>query len=179
MDLWGYIIVGASSLSGILAWASKLYWAKEHKQAIDQTIKAKDAQIVVQNETIKSRDAHVSQLEDYIKRLRGDYERERELFAVERTQEFLKVYKAQIEQYNDMLREDIAKKKQEVAVKDSQIAELSKAGDNYKGVIVELEEERNRFHQQVVELTTESESSKAKLEQIGASQKEVRKLLPF
>jgi hypothetical protein len=46
-------------------------------------------------------------------------------------------------------------------------------------VIIELEEERNRFHLQVAELTTESESSKTQLEQIGASQKEVRKIPPF
>jgi hypothetical protein len=179
MDWWGYVILGASSLSGILAWASKLYWAKEHKQAIDQTIAAKDAQIVVQNETIKSWDAHVKQLDDHIKRLTGEYERERELFGVGRTQDFIKAYRAQIEQYNDILQEEIAKKEQEFAIKDSQVAELRKAGDNYIRIIVELEQERNRLHQQVVELTTESESFKADLEQIETSRESMRMPPPF
>jgi hypothetical protein len=39
-----------SALAAVLAWASKLWWAKEYSAAKDETIKAKDAQI----ETLKN-----------------------------------------------------------------------------------------------------------------------------
>jgi hypothetical protein len=62
MEWWGYAIVAGSIVSQILAWAAKLRWSAEYKNA-------KEAQIKSIEETIKSKEAHVALLESEVKSL--------------------------------------------------------------------------------------------------------------
>lgn len=101
--LWVYAISAlASALAAVLAWASKLWWAKEYSAAKDETIKAKDAQI----ETLKN-----------------EIQNLRELTPMKLREYFLSV-KEQLEEYNDILQGKLKKAQEEIEKKDSEIRDM-------------------------------------------------------
>lgn len=101
--LWIYVITAlASSLAAVLAWASKLWWAKEYSAAKDETIKAKDAQTEV---------------------LKNEIQSLRELTPMKLREYFMSV-KEQLEEYNDKLQGELNTAQEEVKKKDSEIRHL-------------------------------------------------------
>jgi hypothetical protein len=126
--LWIYVItVLASALAAVLAWAAKLWWAKEYSAAKDETIKSKEAQIAslkaalehiqtLAGETAKAKDAQIEGLKSEIQNLR-------ELSPVKLREYFLSV-KEQLEEYNDKLREELKTAQEAIEKKDSEIRQL-------------------------------------------------------
>lgn len=109
--LWIYAISAlASALAAVLAWAAKLWWAKEYSAAKDEIIKAKDAQI----ETLKT-----------------EIQNLRELTPMKIREYFLSV-KEQLEEYNDKLQEEVKTAYEEVEKKDSEIRHLH---ETYPGML--------------------------------------------
>ena len=101
--LWIYAISAlASALAAVLAWAAKLWWAKEYSAAKDEIIKAKDAQI----ETLKN-----------------EIQNLRELTPMKIREYFLSI-KEQLEEYNDKLQEELKTAYEEIEKKDSEIRHL-------------------------------------------------------
>jgi hypothetical protein len=92
----------ASSLAAVLAWASKLWWAKEYAAAKDETIQAKEAQIeLLKTEVQNLRDLTPMKLREY----------------------FLSV-KEQLEEYNDELREELEAARKEIQKKESELQQM-------------------------------------------------------
>lgn len=126
--LWIYAVtVLASSLAAVLAWASKLWWAKEYTAAKDETIKAKEAQIAslkaaleqvqaLAGETAKAKDAQIESLKNEVQNLR-------ELSPVKLREYFLSV-KEQLEEYNDKLQGELKTAQEAIEKKDSEIRQL-------------------------------------------------------
>ena len=126
--LWIYAISAlASALAAVLAWAAKLWWAKEYRAAKDETIKAKEAQIaslkasidgiqVLSSETAKAKDAQIETLKNEIQNLR-------ELTPMKIREYFLSV-KGQLEEYNDKLQEELKTAYEEIEKMDSEIRDL-------------------------------------------------------
>src|ERR1051325_1710512 len=126
--LWIYAISAlASALAAVLAWAAKLWWAKEYSAAKDETIKAKEAQIaslkaeidsiqLLCGETAKAKDAQIETLKNEIQNLR-------ELTPMKIREYFLSV-KGQLEEYNDKLQEELKTAYDEIEKKDSEISHL-------------------------------------------------------
>jgi predicted nucleic acid-binding Zn-ribbon protein len=109
--LWVYAISAlASALAAVLAWAAKLWWAKEYSAAKDEIIKAKDAQI----ETLKN-----------------EIQNLRELTPMKIREYFLSV-KEQLEEYNDKLQGELKTAYEEIEKKDSEISQLHKT---YPGML--------------------------------------------
>lgn len=63
-----------ATMAAILAWVAKLRWSKEYAAAKDETIKAKEAQLVAlqaqTEETIKTKDAHLQILTGQLEHLK-------------------------------------------------------------------------------------------------------------
>jgi hypothetical protein len=106
MKWWGYAIVAGSILSQGLAWAAKLRWSAEYKDA-------KEAQVKSLEETIKSKDAHIALLEKEIQNLR-------ELTPM-KMREYLVTTKQTLEEYNNSLLKKIEELREERAVFEQQI----------------------------------------------------------
>jgi hypothetical protein len=96
----------ASSLAAMLAWASKLWWAKEYAAAKDETIHAKEAQIEL---------------------LKTEVQNLRELTPMKLREYFLSV-KEQLEEYNDKLREELEADRKEIQKKESELQRMNYAG---------------------------------------------------
>lgn len=95
-----YVIAAlASSVAAVLAWASKLWWAKEYASAKDETIRAKEAQIEL---------------------LKTELENLRQLTPVKLREYFLSV-KEQLEEYNDHLRQELATAHEAIKRQDEEI----------------------------------------------------------
>jgi len=126
--LWIYVITAlASALAAVLAWAAKLWWAKEYSAAKDETLKAKEAQIAslkaalesfqaLFGETAKAKDAQIEALKNEIQNLR-------ELTPMKLREYFLSV-KEQLEEYNDILQGELKNAQEEIEKKDSEIRHL-------------------------------------------------------
>lgn len=98
-----YVIAAlASSLAAVLAWISKLWWAKEYTAAKNETIHAKEAQIEL---------------------LKTELENLRELTPMKLREYFLSV-KEQLEEYNNKLREELESANDAIKNKDSEITHL-------------------------------------------------------
>ena len=89
----------ASSVAAVLAWASKLWWAKEYASAKNETIRAKEAQIEL---------------------LKTELENLRQLTPMKLREYFLSV-KEQLEEYNDHLRQELATAYEDIKRKDDEI----------------------------------------------------------
>ncbi len=103
----------ASTLAAVVAWLARLRWAKEYRAAKDATIRAKDAQIAA---------------------LEAQLETLRELTPMQLHEYFVSV-KAQLEAYNETL-------KQQVAEKDRQIAALRSGDEAHRAEAARLESEK-------------------------------------
>jgi chromosome segregation ATPase len=89
----------ASSVAAVLAWASKLWWAKEYASAKNETIRAKEAQIEL---------------------LKTELENLRQLTPMKLREYFLSV-KEQLEEYNGHLRQELATAHEDIKRKDDEI----------------------------------------------------------
>jgi hypothetical protein len=92
----------ASSLAAVLAWVSKLWWAKEYTAAKNETIHAKEAQIEL---------------------LKTELQNLRELSPMKLREYFISV-KEQLEEYNNKLREELESANDAIKKKDSEITHL-------------------------------------------------------
>lgn len=92
----------ASSLAAVLAWASKLWWAKEYAAAKDETIHAKEAQIEL---------------------LKTEVQNLRELTPMKLREYFLSV-KEQLEEYNDKLREELEAARKEIQKREAELQQV-------------------------------------------------------
>ena len=99
----------ASSLAAVLAWASKLWWAKEYAAAKDETIHAKEAQIEL---------------------LKTEVQNLRELTPM-KLREYFRSVKEQLEEYNDELREELEAARKEIQKKESELQQMIR---NYPGL---------------------------------------------
>jgi hypothetical protein len=90
---WIYVLtVLTSSVAAVLAWVAKLMWSKEFKEAKEETIKSKDAQIEL---------------------LKNEIQNLRELSPMKLREYFVSV-KQQLEEYNDKLLRDLKDKDQRI-----------------------------------------------------------------
>jgi chromosome segregation ATPase len=118
---WLYIISAiASSLAAVLAWAAKLWWGREFASAKDEIIKAKEVQIEL--------------LKDEINSLK-------ELTPMKVREYFLSV-REQMEEYNDLLKNQLDEAQKELNKKQEEIENLKQEGDKTAGEIEKLEAER-------------------------------------
>jgi hypothetical protein len=110
MEWWGYLIVAGSIISQGLAWAAKLRWSAEYKNA-------KEAQVKLLEEQVKSvkdsKDAHIAMLEKEIQNLR-------ELTPM-KLREYQVTTKQTLEEYNNSLQKKIEEVREEKAAFERQI----------------------------------------------------------
>ena len=105
--IWIYAIASiCSALAAILAWAAKLWWAKEFREAKNETIKAKEAQIEL---------------------LKAQIENLRELSPMKVREYFLSV-KAQLEEFINDLQRQLQESRVEIEQKSEQIGKLQAEG---------------------------------------------------
>src|SRR2546421_12287980 len=112
MEWWGYLIVAGSIISQGLAWAAKLRWSAEYKNAKEAQVKLLEEQVKSvkdsKDEIIKSKDAHIAMLEKEIQNLR-------ELTPM-KMREYLVTTKQTLEEYNNSLQKKIEEVREEKAV---------------------------------------------------------------
>jgi predicted RNase H-like nuclease (RuvC/YqgF family) len=113
----------ASALAAVLAWAAKLWWAREYAAAKDETIRAKDAQI---------------------ERLSGEIHSLREMTPMRIREYFLSV-KQQLEEYNERLQEQLKTSQAALAQREQQIATFRAEGDQRASDVARLERERDNY----------------------------------
>src|SRR5438067_4815729 len=105
---WVYAISAlASAIAAILAWAAKLWWAKEYGAAKDEIIRAKEAQI---------------------EQLKGEIQSLHDLTPMKIREYFVSVT-TQLEEYNDRLKQEIDKARVEIEQKNQAIARYSQDTD--------------------------------------------------
>jgi DNA repair exonuclease SbcCD ATPase subunit len=95
-EVVAWITAALSAVASVLAWAARLVWGREFAAAKDETIKAKEAQLVTKDETIKAKDAQIEGLTQRLKE-------ERELNPMTIREYFVSV-KAQLEEYIAVLK---------------------------------------------------------------------------
>jgi seryl-tRNA synthetase len=139
---WIYPVVALASLiAAIFAWATKLLWAKEYRDANDKTIKAKDAQIELLENVIRfhSEFASVKIRESYLS------------------------MKQQLEEYNDMLKRQIVQAQAEIEQKNRAIATHSENTDeeinNLKTEKLELERKATSLEAQLKKVREDQDRS--------------------
>src|SRR5688572_12443811 len=121
---WFYLIAAlASSLAAVLAWLAKLAWAKEFREAKDETLKAKDAQIEL---------------------LKNEIQDLRELTPMKLKEYFVSV-KQQLEEYNDKLQQDLTAKNEE-------ISNLLRSGQNHVAEFDRLVKEKGKLETKISNL---------------------------
>jgi membrane-associated HD superfamily phosphohydrolase len=189
--LWIYVITAlASALAAVLAWAAKLWWAKEYSAAKDETIKAKEAQIAslkaaletvqaLAAETAKAKDAQIETLKDEIQNLR-------ELTPMKLREYFLSV-KEQLEEYNGKLQDELKIAYEEIEKKDAEIRRLIEAYPEvwggstapyiHKIPVAKLEALMQDLRATKEQLQMKAESLKQKLQKEEALQQRVDRLL--
>lgn len=112
---WMYAVITLLSLIvAVLAATNKLVWAKEYRDAKDETIKAKEAQIEL--------------LKNEIQNLRE--------FTSSKVRESFIGMKQQLEEYIEKLQQDLEKKKED-------IVNLQKSGEDRVAEVQRLTEERS------------------------------------
>jgi hypothetical protein len=136
---WIYpIITLASLIAAILAWITKLLWAREYKDAKDETIKAKNAQIELLENVIRFQSE----------------------FASVKIRESYLSMKQQLEEYNDMLKQQISEAQSEIEQKNRAIATHSQNTD----------EEINHLKLEKSELERRAASLEAQLKKVREDQ---------
>jgi chromosome segregation ATPase len=168
--LWIYAISAlASALAAVLAWAAKLWWAKEYASAKDETIKSKDAQIErlkgeiqsvreLTNDIVKAKETQVDSLKNEIQNLK-------ELTPM-KIQEYFKSVKVQLEEYNDMLQKKLDDAKAEIKERDAAISIYSQGTDEAIEQINKLKIEKAKLEERAAAL--ESQLSKVREEESKA-----------
>ena len=131
---WIYVVSAvASSLAAVLAWAAKLWWGREFAAAKDEIIKAKDAQIEMLTREIESL---------------------RELTPMKIREYFLSV-REQMEEYNDLLQNQLSEAQKELNRKQAEIDHLRMKGDKNLEAIERLETEKAEISSAVAKLQEE------------------------
>src|SRR5215216_4445532 len=156
---WIYIVSALfSAIAAALAWAAKLWWAKEYSAAKEEIVKAKDAQIErlkgeiqsirdLTNETIRAKELQIEALNAEIHSLR-------ELTPMKIREYFISV-KAQLEEYNSTLQQQLDKAKADLQEKDLAIATYSQDTNMAKDIIQGLKTEKTKFEEQVASLESQ------------------------
>lgn len=125
----------ASALAAVLAWAAKLWWAKEFGAAKDEIIKAKEAQIeLLKNEVQNLKDLTPMKIREY----------------------FLSV-KAQLEEYNNLLQQQLNDAQAEIKQKDTAISIYSQGTDAARNMLSGMQAEKSQLEQKVTNLQDELE----------------------
>jgi hypothetical protein len=118
--IWIYAIAALfSALAAVLAWAAKLWWAKEFKAAKDETIKAKDAQIEL---------------------LKTQIEGLRELSPMKVREYFLSV-KEQLEEFINDLQNQLQEARADIEQKSELIGKLQNEGRVHEAEVKRLSDE--------------------------------------
>jgi hypothetical protein len=140
---WLYALAAAASaLSAVLAWIAKIRWSKEFATAKDEIIRSKDAQIAL--------------LEREIQGLR-------ELTPMKIREYFLSV-RQQLEEYNETLKADLDKARDEIKCRNNELSELMRLGGDQAEKIQLLEEERDRLKEATEKLERSLYDYKEKIE---------------
>jgi chromosome segregation ATPase len=134
MEWLQFTATALSALAAALAWAAKLWWSKEYAAAKDETIKAKDAEV-------KAKEALIQTLEREIETFRE--------FTPMKIREYFLSVTAQLNEYNDSLEVQVEKFRDEIAVKDSRIGELSEAGAQFQNDVNRLLVEKDDLERKV------------------------------
>lgn len=135
--LWIYAIAAISSaLAAVLAWAAKLWWAKEFSAAKEETIKAKDAQIEL---------------------LKAQIESLRELSPMKVREYFISV-KEQLEEFIDDLQKQLQQARVDIEQKSDHIERLRTEGQTHVAEIKRLTDEKANL--EMVTKALETEGSK-------------------
>jgi hypothetical protein len=121
---WIYAIAAlASALATALAWAAKLQWSKEFKDAKDEIIRAKEAHIeLLKNELQNLRDLTPMKIREY----------------------FISV-RQQLEEYNSELQEKLQKAREESEAKNREIQKLLSEGNTHSPDLKRLQAEKEEI----------------------------------
>jgi len=133
MDWINYIITILSIIGAILAWVAKLKWSKEYTSAKEEIIRAKDEQIIILKERI----------EQYKE------------FSPIKLREFHTSVKEQLEEYNELLGEQLKSAKNEILIKENAISKLKKEGNIKSNEVNKLKKEKSILAKESNELEIE------------------------
>lgn len=130
MEWMNGVITLLSIVAAILAWAAKLRWSKEYREAQDKIVEAKDAQIEVLREQIKGlREMTPAKLVEY-----------RQLMQME------------LEAYNDRLLDQVSIAESVIGEKDGKLSEMQARESTDAAAIAQLVSEKEELEGAVQEL---------------------------
>ena len=153
---WMYAIcAAASAIAAVLAWAAKLRWSKEFGAAKDETIKSKETQIetlrnalrslgTLQDEVIKAKDAQIESLHHEIENIR-------ELTPMKIREYFLSV-KAQLEEFNDCLQQQLHDARAELDAKCARIQQLRLNGHSQSADVEKILADKRELEEKLQSL---------------------------
>jgi hypothetical protein len=135
----------ASALAAVLAWAAKLWWAREFGAAKDEIIKAKEAQI----ELLKTEVQNLTELTPM------------------KIREYFMSVKVQLEEYNNLLQQQLHEAQLEIEQKDAAISIYSQGTHAAKNLLSGMHDEKLQLEQKAASLQDEldrvqSEMNKSK-----------------
>lgn len=135
----------ASALAAVLAWAAKLWWAREFGAAKDEIIRAKDAQI----ELLKSEIQNLKELTPM------------------KIREYFTSVKVQLEEYNELLQRQLNEAQENIRQKDAAIAAAtlihSHNTHNTRNLLLDMQNEKIDLERRAVTLQDELERVKSEM----------------
>jgi len=156
-EIAGWIAAVLSALASVLAWAARLIWGREFAAAKDETIKAKEAQLVTKDETIKAKDAQIEGLTQRLKE-------ERELNPMMIREYFVSV-KAQLEEYIALLKGQRDEAQGKLVGLQREIKTVQATAAGRQDQIRELVAERSRLQDVSAALSKQVEQLQSKQEE--------------
>jgi prefoldin subunit 5 len=158
--LWIYAVSAlASAFAAVLAWAAKLWWAKEFSSAKDEIIKAKDAQIErlkgeidsvrgYTGDIVKAKDTQIESLKNEIQSIKE--------MTPMKIREYFHSVKEQLEEYIDKLKRQLDEANKQIEEKSEEINALHALEERKKENVIDIE------YVDVDELVTEKQELEEK-----------------
>ena len=150
MEIIYVTITGLSIVSTILAWLSKIRWAKEYTIAKDEIIKSKNAEILVVKEQLAGKDLQIKEKESQIQHLNS--------LNPPKLKEFYETIKSGLEAYNDKLQEELKTRNIELENTIVKLNNLEPESENSKMLIATLNSEKEALKLTIETMTKQVES---------------------
>ncbi|MBE7386256.1 MAG: hypothetical protein F6J95_033310 [Leptolyngbya sp. SIO1E4] len=164
MSVIDTLIILGSIAAAVLAWAAKLQWSKEFKEAKEAQVRALKGQIdslrFAHEERLKAKDEQIATLE---KKLKSFHD-----LNSEKIREFFEYTKSQLESYNDNLASRVKELEDSIEDKEKLIRTFSKNQSNHEQELEVLKSqkvylqaklesvEREKINVEAVEVAVES-----------------------
>jgi chromosome segregation ATPase len=148
------LAVLGSTLAAILAWASKLQWSEEFKKAKEEQISSLNSQIELlksaYHERLKAKDEQIVTLNDKLLSLKD--------MTSEKTAEFFRFTKSQLESYNNELGTRVQELEESIKDKEKLIKSIPSDQVQYQQKIEELEKQKQTLENKLATIEFEKQN---------------------